>query len=234
MMHIRWLVRVVVLLGAAMVALGMAACAEKVDVKMSVADAGGLTRGEVEEMSLHEQFDLFGERQARIEQLLTEAQLQVSSESWTWSGQMLIPSSGQTALNQLPGATAENSYYLSMARYIHVPGATGGREDIEPIIDYFESQGWDVSLNEVSTDHLIARADTGDGYMLEYWVQASGQYNMIARSYLFWGDYRGLLYAIADRVPDEKLGVSESVPGVFTPFPKWSDPVIEDDPYADL
>ncbi|MFC5338970.1 hypothetical protein [Leucobacter denitrificans] len=226
--------RAAVIVSVLVITIGLAACAEEVEVKMGVTDAGRLTRGEVEEMSLHEQFDLFGERRARAEQLITDVQLQVSSGEWFWGSGLTLPHTGSTARNGLPGANGENSYHFSIARMIQPQGAVGARDDIDPVVSYFKSQGWEVSFNEVRENFYEALADTGDGYVLEYVVRPTGNYSLEVSSYLFWGDYKGLLHAIADRVPDEKLGIKKSLPGIFIPFPEWSDPVVEYDPFADL
>jgi hypothetical protein len=57
-------------------------------------DAAGLTRAEVAEASLEEEFGLASERYSEIEGVLEEAQLQVSEGAWRWNGGDVLPSAG--------------------------------------------------------------------------------------------------------------------------------------------
>lgn len=200
--------------------------------KQNVADGGGMTLAEVEELSTEQQFDLVAERNVRMAELLTDAQLQVSDDVWYWAGGLAAPSSGLTAPYPIAGGTDENAYYLEMGRSIRMPGAVGAEEDTEPVVAYFTAQGWDVTI-ENTNGHYDIEADTGEGYTLEYQVQPNGQYNMTIFSRTFWGDRPAVSSAIAWRITEEQLEVQESVPGGFIPFPSWSDPVTEPDIFLD-
>lgn len=190
-------------------------------------DAAGLTLSQVQELSLEEQFDLVRQRDARMRVLITEAQDQVSPDTWKWLSSSLAPMSGANAPGAVPGATRDNSYYLEVTRSIRLPGATGAREDIEPVVAYFESKGWETSVIELGGDRFWAKANTGEGYWVAYTVQPNGQYNLEVFSEMFWGNSRELLAAITNRIPLDVLKMFESKPGVFIPFPEWNDPVRE-------
>lgn len=193
-------------------------------------DASGMTLEEVEKLSLEEQFDLVEQRDARMRVILTEAQAPISADVWRWLIKGVIPTSGLSAPGQVQGATRDNSYYVQIGRTIQLPGGVGDRADLDPMIAYFESKGWDYSITELSSGGIQLLTRTGDGYWVEYRVQLNGWYNLSVFSDMFWGDYRGLLHAIGDRVPREAFSLEQSLPGVFVDFPKWSDPLIERDP----
>lgn len=209
---------------AAVGLLVTAGCAGIGGLTMMVQDAAGTTRFDATRQSPQEQFERFGERYARVQELMTEAQLQVSRDTWRWNGEALAPWPEATAPNALPGANGDNSYYLVAGRSIAIEGATGAREDAEPMMAYFQSKGWQSRLDEFYGDYHV-HADTGEGYTLTYKVRSNGHYSIDVISDLFWGDFHDLLHATADRIPDEAI-LTESVPGVFVPFPQWSDPIV--------
>ena len=197
-------------------------------------DAAGMTRGEVARLSMKEQLDLLGERYARAQELMTAAQLQVSDGVWGWNSPGIGADSGPVAWDPLPEVAMENAYYLDMRRSIHPPGAVGDREDAEPMYEYFASQGWDTELVEIPDEldldsgQFEVNAFTEDRFFLSYQVQPNGQYNLLVRSSMYWtaGDRNDLNIEVLHRVP--KGGFfppgEESLPGVYTPYPKWSDP----------
>ncbi|MGJ4845939.1 hypothetical protein [Leifsonia sp. Le1] len=201
----------------------------------TVQDAAGMTRGEVERLTPEQRFDLYGERYERMKELMTEAQEQVSTDPWRWLvGGVGGPASGPTASDPLPGATGQNAYYIRMSRAIFPPGAVGDRADAEPVYDYFESKGWAAELIWIEDDLKLGfdrydvRAITDDGYRLIYEVQENGQYNLDVRSDMFWGDQDELSSDIAYRIPEDQFFPPDetSLPGVYVPFPKWSDPKV--------
>lgn len=195
---------------------------------MTAEDAAGMTRAEVEALTLEQQFALVDERYARLNTLLTDAQLVISDSDtvWIWGGGGMLPTGGGNGgvNGAMPGSDDDNSYYLTDGRIIHPPGAVGAKEDLEPMRKHYEAQGWETDLQELGGDYRLW-ANTGDGYRLVYGVQTNGRYYITVYSELFWGDFGGLQNAIADRSPHPAL--EESLPGVFTPFPKWTDPIIE-------
>ncbi|QYH36038.1 hypothetical protein [Salinibacterium sp. M195] len=189
-------------------------------------DAAGLTQAEVGKLSVKEQFELVEQRTEHLQELLTETQEQVSTDQWTWVVKGAIPKSGNGAPGSVSGSTRENSYYLEAVRAVYQEGASGAQEDIEPMLSYFESKGWEASVGEHTEGHAyLVRAETGDGYRLNYRVQPDGSYSVSVISEMFWGDYTALLAAVADRIPDEAADVDESLPGVYIPFPQWDDPI---------
>ncbi|MGJ4845938.1 hypothetical protein [Leifsonia sp. Le1] len=199
----------------------------------TVRDAGGMTRGEVERRTPEQRFELYRERYERMKELMTEAQEQVSTQPWRWLiGGVGGPTSGPTASDPLPGATARNAYYIRMTRAIFLAGAVGDRADAEPVYDYFQSKGWAAELLWIEDDlgtgpdrHRV-RADTEDGYRLTYEVRGNGHYNFKVVSNMFWGDQDELSSSIDYRIPKGQFFPPDetSVPGVYIPFPKWSDP----------
>lgn len=186
-------------------------------------DAGGLTQDEVLGLSIEDQFDLVQTRDARMQQLLTDAQLQVSSGVWGWGQKGGAPIVGPNAW-ALPGMTPDNSYYLNMWRWIRPEGASGSKSDLDPMIAYFDSQGWESEVTESSGPDYRVRADTGEGFLVSWEVQKNGIYNMDVMSQSYWGTAPGLLEEISDRTPPSVLAIEESEPGVYIPFPQWSDP----------
>ena len=64
------------------------------------------------------------------------------------------------------------------------------------------------------------------GYRVRYTVQDNGNYDMKVSTDAFWADTWTLKGDIGYRVPQGKSfpESGDSVPGVYTPFPKWSDP----------
>ncbi|WP_454110054.1 hypothetical protein [Leifsonia shinshuensis] len=192
-----------------------------------------MTRTEVDRLTPEQRFDLMRERYERMQVLMTEAQEQVSTGTWRWlSGGAGGPEAGPTALDPLRGANGQTSYYLAITRGIAPPGAVGDRADAEPVVAYFESKGWRSGLIEVPDelgigDHTWkARAVTEDGYYVTYEVQSNGYYNMEVLSGVFWCDRAELSDDVDYRIPKDGFFPpnEESVPGVYIPFPKWSDP----------
>lgn len=192
-------------------------------------DAAGMTLAQVQKLSLEEEFALVGERYAKGNALLTEAQLQISDGVWLWGVGGPLPNGGYSGGvgDPLPGSDGPNSYYLTAGRIIRPPGAVGAKEDLEPMRAYYESKGWKTRLQEVSGDYYLWGI-TGDGYQLEYGVQKNGQYYIRVYTELFWtNDSSTLLRTIASRVSPGSAGSpGESLPGVFEPFPKWEDPIV--------
>lgn len=218
-----------------MLALTVSGCAEGITAMTTagVRDADGMTRGEVERLTREQRFDLLGQRYERMKELLTEAQEQVSTGPWRWlTGGAGGPFAGPTAWDTLRGATGQTSYYLELTRSLNPPGAAGDRADAEPVYDYFESKGWDTALYEIEDELDLGahswdvRATTDDGYYLRYRVQESGYYNMEVTSGVYWCDRAELSRDVSGRIPrDEFFPPDEiSLPGVYVPFPKWSDP----------
>lgn len=186
-------------------------------------DGAGLTRAEVERMSLREQFELVGERDARMYELLAEAQLQISDEPWSWLNHGVIPTMGFNVW-LVPGMNDDNSYFLDVGAAIHPEGARGESVDIDPMVEYFESKGWPFEIEHESEFRHTIQGDTGEGFLVSWTVQPNGQYNMIVMSKTYWGDAHGLLREVADRIPKGALDIGDAVPGVRPQFPSWDDP----------
>lgn len=188
-------------------------------------DGGGMTQAEAMGMSLQEQFELVRDRNGRMNELLTEAQLQMSAGSWEWGTYGVMPVLDLNVWS-VPGMTSDNSYFLEMWACIQPEGGVGDRADLDPMIAYFESKGWPFEVRSHGEFNHEVIADTGEGYFVIWEVQQTGQYNMKVVSRSYWGGSRGLLHAIGDRIPRGSLRIGPSVPGVHPEFPSWDDPAI--------
>jgi len=211
---------------AAALSVGIIVGASACTTKGPEMDAAGMTQTQVEQQPLEEQFNTMAERYERMQELLKEAQLEVTDANtpWIWISSGIAPSQGIYAPTPLEGATAENSYFMQAVRAIHLPGATGEQADLDPVIAFFEKQGGEVEVSGDAERGWTAKTVTSDGYRMSYQVQPNGQYNLDVVSDAFWGDTRGLLHAIADRIPDAESGRGESLPGDFDVFPDWNAP----------
>jgi len=190
---------------------------------MTALDTSNTTQEQAMSLTLEEQFELYGQRYDHMQELIRDAQVQISDGTWYWNGVGILPRSGEVS-SVLPGVTAENSYYLTDGRIYEVPGLTGDRKDLEPMRKYFESKGWahgDVTFY----DEYSVQAETGDGWVIKYVVQQTGQYYVQVTSGVFWGRGNDLLHAIAGRTTKD-LDQQQSVPGQYAPFPKWTDPIV--------
>ena len=211
-----------------------------------VKDAAGMTQDEVEQLGPEGRFNLTGERYQRMQELMTEAQLQVSDDPWKWQTPGFEANSGSTAYAPLPGADLDNSYYMDMTRHTRPEGAVGAVADARPVYDYFVSKGWEVSLTEndfselelEATHDFRVQAITKDGYRVQYVVQQNGWYYFEVLTDTFWGDADAIISDQDARIPDGELfppNLPQSlspepgwtVPGVYTEYPKWDDPLIQ-------
>lgn len=188
-------------------------------------DGGGMTQSKVMSLSLQEQFELVRERDTRMNELLAEAQLQISAEPWNWGLYGVIPTLDINVWS-VPGMTSDNSYFLEMWVWIEPEGGVGDPADLEPMIAYFESKGWAHEVHSSSEFNHEVLADTGEGYFVNWKVQQSGQYNLGVTSRTYWGGSKELLHAIGNRVPRGGLRIGPSAPGVHPEFPTWDDPAI--------
>jgi len=188
-------------------------------------DAAGMTQAEVADSSAEEEFGLASERYVEMQGVLEEAQLQISDGPWGWIGGDVLPvMGGGDAFGEAPaGADEQNSYFFQAGRNIEPEGAAGARSDLDPMIGYFDEKGWKSDIGEIGRN-FEARADSGDGWWVTYTVRPNGQYTVNVYSEVFWtNDSSALRSAIADR--DPAPFPPESVPGEYSPFPSWSDPV---------
>ncbi|PPH58624.1 hypothetical protein [Rathayibacter toxicus] len=188
-------------------------------------DAGGLTRDEVSKLTLQQEFELNAQRYVHFEEVLRDAQLQISSGVWDWGGGETLP---EQAYNGgvgggLPGANGHNSYYVKGTRIILPPGKHGDVADLDPMRAYFEQKGWKYFIRKYDGAAEIWGI-TGDGYRVKYMIQDNGQYSISVYSELFWtNDSDALFWAVAER--RDSNFPNESLPGVWVAFPKWDDPV---------
>ncbi|WIE75143.1 hypothetical protein [Curtobacterium sp. MCSS17_007] len=175
-------------------------------------------------MSTKREFDLYSERYAQMQVVLTEAQRAVHVGEWSWIGGDRVPNTGGDGIVPLRGASPVNSYFLQSDRLWSPPGATGASRDLQPMIDYFGKQDWSYRKRTIGRYHEVL-ADTGTGWYVEYEVQPSGDYGLTVYSGQYWtNDSLALTEAVGGRNDGEYP--EESLPGEYPPFPKWSDPTI--------
>ncbi|RLP74743.1 hypothetical protein D9V32_11935 [Mycetocola tolaasinivorans] len=197
----------------------------------SVLDAAGVTQAEAEALTPEQRFDVFGERYVAMHELLAEAQREISEGEWKWLVKGAAAYGGLESPISLHGATSTNSYTVTATSSIRLPGAVGERSDLDPMLAFYDSHGWEYQVTELRGKRHWAKANTGTGFWLDYMVQPNGYYSISIFSEAFWGDSSELLAAVVDRLPESVIEIGPSVPGVYIPFPKWSDPVIEPDFY---
>jgi len=196
-------------------------------VRTNATDADGMTRGDVAELSLEEEFALASGRYTRMQRLLEEAQLQISDDPWLWSSSGELPRGGALAITHLPGSDNENSYYLGTTRMIELEGSRGDLADLKPMIDWADSHGWQHRTRNISGDYDLL-ITVGNGWYISYSLQQEGTYAVEVLSDPFWtNSNHELLQAIGNRIHTELL--DESIPGKILPFPKWSDPANADE-----
>lgn len=155
--------------------------------EMDAKDAAGLTQAEVKELTLEEEYELYRARYDRAGALLGEAQRQVSGADWVWNG-VALPNSGYAGGvrgTQLPGSDGDTSYMVEVSASIQVPGATGQKADLDVMRAFYEAQGWEIQLQEVTGDWRLWGV-TPDRYWVEYGIQESGYYFIAVYSELFW------------------------------------------------
>ena len=187
-------------------------------------DAAGLTQHEVAEMSLHQEFDAYRDHYEHMQQLLRDAQLQVHDGEWEWDSGDDIPQIGGDGVAPLPGSDTKNSYDMRSGRLWSPPGTTGQQRDLQPMIDYFTEQGWDIEQRTVTGDHEVW-ATTGDGWQIIYSAQTNGRYTLEVYSEPFWtNDAHKLRRAVAGR--SQADFPHRSLPGIYPDFPQWDDPII--------
>ncbi len=187
-------------------------------------DAAGLTQEDVATMSLHEEFDAYRQRYHHMQELLAGAQRAVNDGPWDWTGSDRGTEVGGDGVAPLAGSDAVNSYFLRTDRIWEPPGATGDARDLQPMIDYFDEQGWRHREGHPGRDH-DTWAKTDDGWQIEYVVQPNGRYvlTVLQRTLL---DQRRRRALRGGRWPQRRRppgGVpARRVPAV----PVWDDPIV--------
>ena len=171
-------------------------------------DAAGLTQDDVAEMSLHQEYDAYRDHYEHMQRLLKDAQLQVHDGEWEWDSGDDIPQIGGDGVAPLPGSDTKNSYDMRSGRLWSPPGATGEQRDLQPMIDYFTEQGWDIEQRDGHrrprglghhrrrlADHLLGTEN--------------GRYTLEVYSELFWTQRRNAL----SRLPSTDARPSSSLIG---------------------
>ncbi|GAA2834630.1 hypothetical protein FB468_2420 [Leucobacter komagatae] len=193
-------------------------------------DNAGMTRAEVAELTLQEEYELYGERYDRAHELLADAQLQISEGPWIWGETGLLPHSGYAGGvrgTTLPGSDGDTSYDVTDSRVID-PKDTNGAAQLETMRRYYKANGWPVE-EQVGSDWITVWGRTDDGYWLGYTVREPGTRYLVVRSELYWtNDQPALESVISDLTPGSFADGTyprESLPGDYIPFPNWPDAV---------
>ncbi|WIB27265.1 DUF4148 domain-containing protein [Curtobacterium sp. MCSS17_015] len=187
-------------------------------------DAAGLTRADVAELSLHQEFDRYREHYEEMQRVLAAAQRAVHQGEWDWNGGDDNPGIGGDGRTPLPGADVDNSYFLESSRAWTPEGATGSRTDLDPMIDYFAQRGWDTHVERVADTYYLD-GTAHDGWHVEYFIQPSGRYSLTVSSDLFWtNNADALSRAVFGRAP--LRWPDRSSPGEYPKPPEWDTPII--------
>ncbi len=218
-----------VLVAALACVLMLAGC-----VKPAQTDVSGATESETLEMSLEEQYGVAGVRHQELNERFAELQEELFKDEWREGGthSEVIPGQGGTRGNDLPGATNDNSYYFSVARWY--PTDTDLKQLLRDAAQLWEARGWDVGEETLFNGDIRITTTTPDGF----WFAADERGDEIGlegMSPVYWGERRALSRAIAERrnAQDEagahwdttgldEKGYAYRVPGVFRPFPAWN------------
>ncbi|PPI46563.1 hypothetical protein C5D43_00570, partial [Rathayibacter toxicus] len=130
-----------------------------------VRDAAGMNRDEVSKLTLQQEFELNAQRYVHFEEVLRDAQLQISSGVWDWGGGETLPepASNGGVGGGLPGANGHNSYYVKGTRIILPPGKNGDVAHLDPMRAYFDQKGWKYFIRKYDGAAEIWGI-TGDGY----------------------------------------------------------------------
>jgi hypothetical protein len=187
-------------------------------------DAAGLTRDDVAELTLRQEFDRYRHRYEEMQRVLAAAQREVHAGEWRWNGGDDIPQIGGDGITPLPGADVENSYFLESSRAWDPDRASGSRADLEPMTDYFARNGWEAQVEQIGeTYYLDSRTD--DGWHIEYFIQPSGHYSLTVSSELFWtNDANALSRAVFGRA--SLRWPEHSPPGAYPDPPTWDAPIV--------
>lgn len=185
-------------------------------------DASGETRRAAAELSLEQQYELLAAHHQRAQQLMEQVQVRVAGADaeWTWISNGLVPRQGTVAPTPLRGGTADNSYFLDIVRAL--PRTGGDERGLRAVAAYFGERGWDYTLKDHSASSRV-RAQTDDGFLIEYEAQRNGQSSLSVWAGPYWGDTRELLHAVARRLPADAPDIRVSVPGRSVRFPPWQD-----------
>lgn len=170
---------------------------------------------------------LWRDRYEQMQAQFADAQQAISSEPWIWISYGINPDAGTSGPITLNGAGDDNSYHMQISASVDTAGGQGDRADLDPMLAYFENQGWEPEVNQRGSGQhwWVARAVTDEGHLFIYTVQENGFYNLALYSGVFWGDRMALAQASQERRPADWKGPRLSVPGDYVPFPEWSAPL---------
>ena len=133
-------------------ALLLAGCGQP---EAQLEDDAGVTLGEIEDMSLEDQYEVAGERYTQFNEFFGEVQTNISANDWidTGVGSEIVPRMGSSLGRAPEGTTRDNSYYFTVARR-YKPD-----EDLPDVMqrvaDSWQARGW--NLGEQNTQVSSAR-----------------------------------------------------------------------------
>lgn len=200
--------------------------------QQGVEDVSGVMESEAMELSLAEQYALAGERYHEVNDRMVELQREIFEDEWREGAtpSEVLPGQGANLSSAPRGATNDNSYFFSVARWHGVDG------EIKPLLreiaGSWEARGWDVS-GEVIATSLRITASTEDGFFFDL-VEEKEEIELMGFTPVYWGERRALSRAIAprrdaeneagapwDTTDRDKKGYAYRLPGEYRPFPAW-------------
>lgn len=172
------------------------------------------------ELSLEEEFTLYGQRYECANEYLAQAQRALDAGEWEWTSNGVLPAGGEG----LTGATDKKSYSLSMSRAIQRGNSYPDEAVTKGLEEFLKKQGWRIGHDRVASDINLA-GFTDDGYTIKYVFRENGRISVEVRSSTYWtNDSLTLGETIHARL---KEGVrKESKPGESIAFPRWNDPAV--------
>ena len=188
-------------------------------------DAGGLTRAQVEELSIEEQYALLSDRFDVMHELLDEAQRRIHDGAWR-VGDYGRMTAGHYSPRPLNGMNSRNSYFLQTSRVWDSPMRDGTPNDLRALEHLFDERKWKYDVDEVhlpgETVHVIAGV-TAQGWRVVCRLYPDGKFILEVMSAPFWADALALKIARHNRVADQ--GPDHALPGQIPEFPAWDSPL---------
>ncbi len=219
---------------ALVMALMMSGCGPQED---QMQDHTGTTQDQIQDLSIHDQYELAEQRYLELQELAGEVQSQIHDGDWAAPsvGSEINPRMGSSLGRAPEGATKNNSYYFDVFRTY----APAEDEDLHDIIrqtsDDWADRGWQISIEKID-NRTFLNATTSDHYWFELAENThNDQLHFRGHSPVYWvTDYMELGRATQQRreaqneAADEWPVADQSSetrrlfqPGEHRPFPAW-------------
>jgi hypothetical protein len=186
-------------------------------------DADGVTLSQSDRATPQQQYERLRERYERKQSSFAEAQQRVSTDEWFWYEYGISPSSGAMAPRALALSGDARSYYLQISASAQLAQSQAGLTQLEPIIEFFEEQGWSHEMQERGEYQTwwTMHALTDDGDLFSARAEPDGRLILSLFHGNYWGNASDLIRAVADRLPAHWGPPTHSVPGDFVHMPPW-------------